>query len=390
MLARLEAETRVTVEARDPVETLASAETRVPTETPVPPATVSFLPGPVEIAPAVREAFHAPPISHRSEAFLEIVAGVRRMLCSLTGARFATFFPGSGTLANDMVAAHLRLIEGTGLILVNGEFGERLVDHARRAGLAFEVAEADWGKRHDSGAVRRHTGQMPNLRWLWSTHCETSTGVLNDLPALASLCQERRLMLCLDCTSSLGAVAADLSTVFLASGVSGKALGAYSGLGMIFHNTEIEPDERVPRYFDLGTYQRKDGVPFTQSSGLVKALHQALLGLDLPTRAETIRRQHDLIRREFDAAGIPVMAGEQDAAPAVISIRLPSGISSLEIGTRLEQRGFLLSFRSDYLLARNVIQICLMGTLADALCLRLAKAFVELARPAGKGDRGHL
>lgn len=82
------------------------------------------------------------------------------------------------------------------------------------------------------------------------------------------------------------------------------------------------------------------------------------------------------------------MAGTQDAAPAVISIRLPAESSSLELGTHLEQRGFMLSFRSDYLLERNIIQICLMGTLTDDQCLLLARTFVGLSKPVRSGDQG--
>jgi len=43
----------------------------------------------------------------------------------LTGARNTEMVLGSGTLANDVVAAQLSLERGPGLILSNGEFGER-------------------------------------------------------------------------------------------------------------------------------------------------------------------------------------------------------------------------------------------------------------------------
>jgi len=53
---------------------------------------------------------------------------------------------GSGTLANDVVAARLSLLEGSrGLILSNGEFGDRLLDHARRARLNFATLRLPWG-----------------------------------------------------------------------------------------------------------------------------------------------------------------------------------------------------------------------------------------------------
>jgi hypothetical protein len=40
----------------------------------------------------------------------------------------------------------------------------------------------------------------------------------------------------------------------------------------------------------------------------------------------------------------------------------------------MERRGYLLSFRSGYLVARNIIQICLMGHVTDDQCAGLMEA----------------
>ncbi len=346
----------------------------------------SFLPGPVQISPAVQAAFAAPPVSHRARAFLQMTADVQRRLRELTGARHVGLFLGSGTLGNDVVAAHLRIETGSGLVLANGEFGERLVDHARRMGLAFEVLRAEWGRVHDLARVAQWLDEHPRTAWLWSTHCETSCGVLNDLEGLSAICRQRGIKLCLDCTSSLGTVPVDLSSVFLASSVSGKGLAALPGISMVFYNHEPAPDSRVPRYLDLGYYRAKQGVPFTQSSNLMAALHQALRELDAPRRFAAVRRQHELLRDALVARGIPIMAGGAHASPAVISIPLPPTLSSMSLGRRLEEHGYLLSYRSEYLRARNIVQICLMGHIADDQCRALAAIIADLlAREAQPG-----
>ena len=59
----------------------------------------------------------------------------KRRLCEITDAPNVEILLGSGTLANDMVAAQLSVHSEPGLILSNGEFGDRLIDHARRFGL---------------------------------------------------------------------------------------------------------------------------------------------------------------------------------------------------------------------------------------------------------------
>ncbi|MBP1728107.1 MAG: aminotransferase class, partial [Deltaproteobacteria bacterium] len=319
-------------------------------------------------------------VSHRAGSFLQMVADTQRLLCRLTGARFVELFLGSGTLVNDVVAAQLKVLDGTGLILSNGEFGERLIDHAGRMGLDFDVLRVPWGSRYDLGKVERRLQEMPQVSWLWSTHCETSCGILNDLEGLTEICRRCAVKLCLDCTSSLGTVPVNLAEVFLASSVSGKGLASLSGIGLVFYNKAVETDSQIPRYLDLGYYRTKQGVPFTQSSNLVAALHQALLELEIPRRFEVIRRQHDLLRRELSAYGISAMAAAVSTAPAVLSIRLPREWSSLAWGDALERLGFLLSYRSEYLLKQNIIQICLMGKITDDQCRDLVATIAALAR----------
>ena len=47
--------------------------------------------------------------------------------------------------------------------------------------------------------------------------------------------------------------------------------------------------------------------------------------------------------------------------PAVVTIALPEMHSSEAIGEALKDHGVLISYRSNYLLARNWIQACMMG-----------------------------
>ena len=171
-------------------------------------------------------------MSHRSEDFRGQLQRVRKRLCALTGASRAAVMVGSGTLANDAIAASLAASAGAGLVLVNGEFGERLVDHARRAGLRFDVVRQPWGEAFDPMLVAGHARQ-PGVRWIWAAHCETSTGVLNDLDALRAIAAATGARLCIDAISSIGTARADLRGVHLASCTSGKGLGSLPGLAVV-------------------------------------------------------------------------------------------------------------------------------------------------------------
>src|SRR5215475_8914906 len=86
------------------------------------PSAVNFLPGPVTVRREVRRAFEQAPESHRAETFLKDFQSTKRVLCELTKARDVELFLGSGTLANDVVAAQLSLDEKPGVVVSNGEF----------------------------------------------------------------------------------------------------------------------------------------------------------------------------------------------------------------------------------------------------------------------------
>lgn len=322
---------------------------------------VTYLPGPVNMSTEVRLAMQTAPVSHRGAPFLKELAEVRRALCELTRARRVQLLLGSGTLGNDAVGGQLQVLGKRGLVLSNGEFGERLVNHASRWGLDFGVASEEWGRALSRDTIEAALDADPRIEWIWAVHCETSTGVINDLDMLRAICRKRRIRLCMDCISSIGAVPVDLRGIHLATGVSGKALGAPPGISLVFHNHEIGPSFTLPRYLDLGLYAETPGAPFTHSSNLLRALRAALAQRDRTIRSLAVKQDAAWLRDQLRAGGFRIVADDDETSPAVTTIALPHGLSSEELGTRVEADGFAISYRSEYLRSRNWIQICLMG-----------------------------
>jgi len=325
---------------------------------------VSFLPGPVDITPEVRRALASSPISHRADSFLVDFHQTRAALGRLVNARHVQILTGSGTLANDVVGAQLSLLPGRGLVLSNGEFGERLIDHARRLRMDFTILRRAYGSPHDPLLINEAIDADPSISWVWGVHCETSTGVLNEIEVLKSITARRDIKLALDCISSIGTTPVDLAGVYLASGISGKGLRGFPGLSLVFHNHEVAtaPDH-LPRYLDLGYYAGKDGVPFTVCSNLLYAMKTAVEQLHAQgaERFEAIAAHARYIRSKLTEMGLVALASPEHAAPAVITLPLPRQISAIKVGDRLADAGFLLSYKSDYLLQRNWVQICIMG-----------------------------
>ena len=326
------------------------------------PSAVNFLPGPVTVRREVRRAFEQAPESHRGEDFKKDFQATKQILCELVRARKVELFMGSGTLANDVVAGQLSLLDQPGLVLSNGEFGSRLVDQARRFNLKFETLEFPWGQPLDLAVVRKKLSARPAPAWLWCTHCETSTGVLNDLAALKTICAAQGTKLCLDCVSTIGTMPVDLTGVFFASCSSGKGLRAYPGLAMVFYHHEITPaPDKLPRYLDLGFCAQQQGIPFTFSSNLLHALHAAVRRPNLEKRFAEVAGLSAGLRLRLAEMGFDLIGNGAQTSPAVITIALPAEMNSLKIGEAMQEAGYLLSYNSEYLRRKNWIQICLMG-----------------------------
>lgn len=323
-----------------------------------------FLPGPVSLSAAVREAWGGEPVSHRSSEHLRRVQRISERLQALTGCTGALLLPGGGTLANDAVAGQIRQRGGSGLVITNGEFGERLAEHARRWQLPHRTLALPWGEAIDA---RRLADTLAEQRpaWVWAAACETSTGMRNDTELLRSACTEAGAALCLDAVSALGLQPLDLGGVWLASSVSGKALGSYPGLALVLHDGQLAPAGALPAALDLGTIAQAGGVASTQSSNAVAAL-EAALNLDWPAHWQATREADARLREAFEAMGLPALVAWPQAQPGVITLALPPAIDAQRLGQRLARLGCRIAWQSAYLRERNWVQVCLMGAWRSA------------------------
>lgn len=338
--------------------------------------TANFLTGPVALRPEVRAAFLAAPVSHREPAFLEMMSRTRASLNALVNASHVALLVGSGTLANDAVAAQLKGIEGTGLVLANGEFGDRLIDHALRWDLSFTAEQQRWGKEFDWKHLRQ-VAQRRQPAWIWAVLTETSTGVMNPPTELLALSESVGADLCIDSVSAIGLMPVNLRRVRFATAVSGKGLAAFPGLAAVFHDGRLASSARIPRYLDLANYEATDSVPFTHSSNLLAALDRSLTLTSWPRKFESVRRKSRTLRAALRSHALPPLAPEAHAAPGIVTVAIPHDVSASDVALALSEQGIQIAYQSQYLHRRNWLQICLMGVLNEAALRRLPS---ELAK----------
>ena len=147
-----------------------------------------FLPGPTEVHPDVLAAQTRPMMSHRganSQAFMRgVQAGLQKVFCTERPVFIST------SSATGLMEAAVRNAGRTKILsLTNGAFSERFRDIAKACGFEVDTYELPWGEAHDPEVLRTH---LENSAYdaVTMAHSETSTGVLNDIRALAAVIHE--------------------------------------------------------------------------------------------------------------------------------------------------------------------------------------------------------
>ncbi|MEB3182781.1 MAG: aminotransferase class V-fold PLP-dependent enzyme, partial [Cyanobacteriota bacterium] len=168
-----------------------------------------MIPGPTPVPETVLQALGRHPIGHRSADFQTIVKRTTEQLQWLHQTRGEVLvITGSGTAA--MEAGIVNTLSRGDRVLCgdNGKFGQRWVKVAKAYGLDVQVIQAEWGQPLDPEAFRAalEADTEKAIRAVILTHSETSTGVINDLQAIAAHVRAHGTALTIaDCVTSLGA-----------------------------------------------------------------------------------------------------------------------------------------------------------------------------------------
>jgi aspartate aminotransferase-like enzyme len=190
---------------------------------------------------------------------------------------------------------------------------------------------------------------------------------LNDLWRLSRVCEEHGVALAADCVSSLGAVPLEGCRLALASGVSGKALGSYAGLAMVFADERTlreTPFDQVPATFDLAQNIRQCAPMYTVASPQLRALRQALEENYRDAKSRAKRYAHycalgTWVRAALRERGLQPLVDDETAAPVICTFEL----TDAEIAQRCSDAGFQIAHESGYLVERGWGQISVMGDL---------------------------
>jgi aspartate aminotransferase-like enzyme len=221
---------------------------------------------------------------------------------------------------------------------------------ARSFGCEVDELAYEWGEAPVPEELAQRLRELGGAKVVFTTHSETSTGVVADVQGLAAAAKDAGALVAVDAVSSLGAVPLETDAWGLDAVVSGsqKALMTPPGLATVSVSADawagVEADGASRYYFDWGRTrerQERSDPSFTPAVSTVVGLDVAL-GLLLDEGLEQAFERHARLGRACRAGaksmGLELFSPDDDRSAVVTAINAPDGIDSTELVQTLRDR----------------------------------------------------
>ena len=221
-------------------------------------------------------------------SFNAVTAELRRQLLAIVhgeGSHVVVPLQGSGTFAVEAAVATIVPKDGHILVLDNGAYCKRLGRLSTLMGRRTTILARQEDAPVSPGELESALRDDPSITHVGFIHCETGTGVLNPLPAVAEVCARHGKGLIVDAMSSFAALPIDAREIRFDALVaaSGKCLEGVPGMGFVFIRNEVlagaagNSHSLAMDLHDQHVYMEKTGQwRFTPPTHVVAALAEAM------------------------------------------------------------------------------------------------------------------
>jgi aspartate aminotransferase-like enzyme len=242
------------------------------------------------------------------------------------------------------------------LVASCGKFGQRWAELCDAYGADTIHLETEWGEKIDPAEIERALAERGGaVKAVFTTQSETSTGVLNDVRAIAEVASGQGAVSVFDAVSGLGVVDLPADEWGVDVVVSGSQKALMSPPGLAFASVSeralsVAADARArgarSYYFDWertrkGQLKDPPDSPFTPAVTLVRALDVALEMIERETLAGVFERHAILgraAREAVKAIGLDLFGPEDEHANVVTVARTPEGIDGAAIPKTMRDR----------------------------------------------------
>lgn len=264
---------------------------------------------------------------------------------------------GSGTFAVEATIGTLLPRDGKALVLINGAYGQRMVKiigYMGRACVALETPEDVPPSPEDVDAMLTDD---PAISHVLVVQCETTSGIINPVAAIAEVVAKQGRRLIIDAMSAFGAIALDAQKVpfdaLMAS--SNKCLEGVPGMGFsIIRQTALEASAGNAHSLSLDLYDQWQAMEannqwrFTPPTHVIVALDKAIEQFEaeggVAGRNARYSANARVLIEGMRELGFETLLSDNLQAPIIITFKIP-GDPAFEFERfydNLKDRGFII------------------------------------------------
>lgn len=309
-------------------------------------------PGPSPVHPDVMAAQSRALVGHLDPWFLKRADEVNTMLRHVFATTNPVTYAVSGTGSAGMETSIVNVVEAgdTVIVGVNGVFGGRIADTARRAGANVITIEAPWGRVFDPAQVIDTHKAHPDAKLVALVHAETSTGAHQPLVDVGHYLAGTDTLFLVDTVTGLAGVPLEVDAWHIDVCYSGtqKCLSVPPGLSPITFSPKAEAvlDARTTPvqswYLDVAALRRYWGeervyhhtAPISSVIGLHEGLRR-VLDEGLERRFARHREVGTLFQQHIVDRDATLIAQEGHRLPQLTSFSWPEHFDEGKLRRRL-------------------------------------------------------
>jgi len=296
-------------------------------------------PGPLTTSPTVKQAM-LHDLGSRDSGFIEINRRMRERLVTIAGgegSHVCVPLQGSGTFVVEAMLGNFVPRDGKLLILVNGAYGKRMAKICDYYGRATVIQETPEDVPADPIALDAALAEDPAITHVAAVHCETTSGILNPIAAIAEVVAKHDRALLIDAMSAFGAIELDAGKIrydaLVAS--SNKCLEGSPGMGFCIARPEAlmaakgnSPSLALDLHDQWVSMEKNGQWRFTPPTHCILAFDQALNefldegGVD--GRGGRYRDNCKILIDGMRGLGFKTLLPDDLQAPIIVTFHMPS------------------------------------------------------------------
>lgn len=298
-------------------------------------------PGPTPIPKKVQLAMNQDMISHRTEEFVRLYQETTNRVKPIFGTeQDILLLPSGGTAALEAAAVNSVSPGDEVVVITVGAFGNYFVSICEKNGFHVHKLEKNWGEACTEEDLIQFLKPLSNIKAVFATYNETSTGILNPIEKLAKVVRTHTdALFIVDGVSCLGGAPAKMDQWGIDILVTGsqKAMMLPPGLALLSVSErawKVIQEKNTPSYYlNLLSYREWASKGMTPNTPAISLIFGLSAVYDLIEEeggfSQTVARHElmkNMVREAMKALSINLLTADEYASPTITAICAPEGL----------------------------------------------------------------